>query len=59
MPEQLQLYMVKRSRESGYGSVSEYIRQLVRADQERYLAGIEKEVERERTYRLQQMRGRY
>ncbi len=53
MPESLRLYMVKRSKESNYGSVSEYVRDLVRADQERYLAKIDQAIDRDRQYFLQ------
>lgn len=50
MPESLRLYIIKRSKESGYGSLSEYVRDLVRTDKERYLAKIDEQLDRERRY---------
>ena len=35
MPESLRNYLSNRSKESGYGSVSEYVRDLIRRDKER------------------------
>jgi Arc/MetJ-type ribon-helix-helix transcriptional regulator len=43
MPETLRLYMVKRTKDRGFGSVSEYIRDLVRNDLLRHLNGMDDE----------------
>ncbi len=59
MPESLRLYMVKRSKESGYGSVSEYVRDLVRTDQQRYLAKIDEGIDRERSHYREMRERRY
>ena len=59
LPEALRLYMVKRSKESGYGSVSEYVRDLVRTDQEKYLAKIDEQIDRERSYFREKRAQRY
>ena len=59
MPEALRLYMVKRSKESGYGSVSEYVRDLVRTDQEKYLTKIDEQIDREARYFREKRAQRY
>ena len=59
LPESLRLYMVKRSKESGYGSVSEYVRDLVRTDQEKYLAKIDEQIDRESRYFRERAQRRY
>lgn len=56
MPESLRLYMLKRAKESSFGSVSEYIRDLIRADQQRYLAKMDAAIDRDRQYFLQKQR---
>ena len=50
MPDELRLYLVKRSKDRAYGSVSEYVRDLIRNDQEKYLAKIDEQIDREARY---------
>jgi len=57
MPESLRNYLSNRSKESGYGSVSEYVRDLIRADQRRHIAQANEQIERRMRYE-EQMRGR-
>lgn len=57
MPESLRNYLSNRSKDSGYGSVSEYVRDLIRADQRRHIAQANEQIERRMRYE-EQMRGR-
>ncbi len=57
MPESLRNYLSNRSKDSGYGSVSEYVRDLIRADQRRHIAHANEQIERRMRYE-EQMRGR-
>ena len=50
MPESLRLYLANRIKSSNYGSVSEYIRELVRADREREHAKTNEQFDREMRY---------
>lgn len=43
MPETLRLYMVKRAKDRGFGSLSEYIRDLVRNDLIRHFGSMDDE----------------
>jgi len=53
MPESLRLYLANRIKSSNYSSVSEYIRELVRADQERENAKSNEQFDREMRFYAQ------
>lgn len=57
MPESLRAYLNKRTKESGFESASEYIRDLIRADQRRYIAQANEQFDRRIRYD-EQMRAR-
>lgn len=59
MPEPLRLFLVNKIKSSSYGSLSEYIRELVRADQERELAKTNEQFDREMRYYAQRRERRY
>ena len=59
MPEPLRLYLANKIKSSSYGSVSEYIRELVRADQERESAKINAQIDREMRYYAQRRDRQY
>ncbi len=50
MPESLRNYLSNRSKDSGYGSVSEYVRDLIRADQRRHIAQANEQFDRRIRY---------
>ena len=51
MPNSLYTFVDERSRLCGYGSISEYVRSLIRADQRRVEEQREERMERELRYR--------
>ncbi len=59
MPDELRLYLVKRLKDRAYGSVSEYVRDLIRNDQEKYLAKIDEQIDREARYLREKRVQRY
>lgn len=59
MPEPLRRYLENKIESSTYGSVSEYIRELVRADHERELAKTNEQFDREMRYYAQRRERQY
>ncbi len=50
MTQSLYSYVDERSRRSGFGSVSEYVRDLIRTDQRRHEEKLEERMDREVRY---------
>ena len=59
MPESLRRYLANRIKSSTYSSVSEYIRELVRADQERENAKSNEQFDREMRFYAQRRDRQY
>lgn len=57
MPENLRAYLNKRTKESGFDSASEYIRDLIRADQRHYIAQANEQFDRRIRYESQMRNG--